>query len=322
MDCRTAEELLLDEEDPSTGRLAPGELADHLVGCEACQRFAGELDRLEASWRAIPLPVGVEAARDAFLEGFRKAAVSPAGVARRRPIPARWLVAASILVALVVGGGLVAMPRRAVASPDVVERLIDWNLSLAHAPSAGERGRIYAGHASDFADEVGRAALPAEDRELVRSLLEKAPELVREPDALVEADRFDDLAEKLLARMNRAARGGDTGRLDQSAALYRRVAELGIGSKLEVLEASGSLEFARQRRLERLILQDAGRMHTLVELLERVPDSSRKQIKRALGIKRRPRKAPVTGPSPAETRKGRARKGAEPAPTPAGEISP
>jgi hypothetical protein len=319
MDCRTAREILMFDAPGSTGEPLPVEVADHLTRCPECAMLRGDLARLDESWRAIPLPPGVETAREDFLRRFRETA-GPRKLARRRRTLPRWAIAATVLLAIGVGAGLFMRPRPVAASSDVVDRLVDWNLSLAHAPSAVERERIYASHASLFADEVEKASLPDDDRDLVRSLLEEAPGLVREPDPLVEADRFDELADKLLARMNRAARGGDTPRFDHSAALYRRVAELGIESKLEVLESSVSLDFDKQRRLERLVLRDEGRMNKLVELLERVPDSSRKQIKRALGIKRRPKKGPAGNPATEDARKTRVRKGDEPAIPSGGEI--
>jgi len=290
MDCSTAREILMSDAPGSIGQPLPAEVVDHLARCPECATLSADLTRLDEAWRAIPLPTGVDRAREDFLRRF-ETSKRPRKLDRRRSLP-RWAIAATVLLALGVGVGLLVKPRTVAASTDVVDRLVDWNLRLAHAPSAEERGRIYSDQASRFADEVEKSSLPDDDRDLVRSLLEKAPTLVREPDPLVEADRFDDLADKLLARMNRAERKGDTRRFDHSAALYKRVAEMGIESKLEVLEASNSLDFDKKRRLERLILRDEGRMNKLVELLERVPDSSRKQIKRALGIKRRPKKGP------------------------------
>lgn len=306
MDCHVAQDRLLFEEDPARDQLPPGELADHVDQCEACCQFLGQLAKLEQSWRSVPLPAEAEIERERFLQQLRRQTASPERL-RRRPIPTRWLVAASILVVLTIGGGLLITPPRALASSDVVERLVDWNLSLAHAPSIGERGQIYANRVVFFADELKRTEVPPDDRELVQSLLEKAPELVRVPDPLAEADRFNDLAEKLLARMNDAVQGGDTRRVNQSAKLYRRVAELGIEPKLEVLEASRSLDFTRRGRLERLVLQDADRMNALVKLLERVPGASRKQIKRALGIARRSSPTSTTRTGPTDSRQGQGR---------------
>ena len=99
-------------------------------------------------------------------------------------------------------------------------------------------------------------------------MLETAPWLARNQDPLAEADRFNDVADQLVTRMNLATRGGDHDRVERYARLYRRVRELGIESKLDLLEATGALNFDGQRRLERLILRDAKRMHALVALLK------------------------------------------------------
>lgn len=306
MDCRTAQERLLLEESTRPERLPPGALADHVSACAACQRRLGDLARIEQTWRAIPLPTNAQTGPDRFLKQFPPASAALPPTRNSRPkLPVRWLVAASILIVAAISGGLFIAPPHATASTDVVERLVDWNLSLAHAPSVIERGQIYADYVTRFQDELKRAEVPAHDRDLVQTLLERAPELVRIPDPLAEADRFNELAEKLLARMSDAAQGGDTRRINQSAALYRRVAELGIEPKLEVLEASRSLDFERQRRLERLILQDSDRMNTLVKLLERAPDSSRKQIKRVLGITRRKKRVPPVRSAPATSLSGK-----------------
>jgi hypothetical protein len=184
----------------------------------------------------------------------------------------------------------------------VVERLVDWNLSLARTPLPADRDRLYAGQAESLQDKVRRTALPAEERGLAESLLENAPWLARNDDPLAVAGLFHDVADQLLTRMGTAIRRGDEARAGQYARLYRRVEESGIGSKMELLETTGALDFNRQRRLERFVLRDSDRMRTLVALLERAPDSSRKEIRRALGIvKNRPRK---DRPSKADSLRG------------------
>jgi hypothetical protein len=190
-----------------------------------------------------------------------------------------------------VGGALFESNRRASASSDVVERLVDWNLSLARTSLPADRDRLYAGQAESLQDKVRRTELPAEERRLAESLLESAPLLAHDDDPLAAAGLFHDVADQLLTRMGAAIRRGDEARAGRYARLYRRVEELGIGSKMELLETTGALDFNRQRRLERLVLRDSDRMHTLVALLERAPDSSRKEIKRALRVvKNRPKK--------------------------------
>ena len=148
----------------------------------------------------------------------------------------------------------------------MVERLVDWNLSLARTPLPADRDRLYAGQAEGLQDKVRRTELPAEERGLAESLLENAPLLARNDDPLAVAGLFHDVADQLLTRMGTAIRRGDEARAGQYARLYRRVEELGIGSKMELLETTGALDFNRQHRLERLVLRDADRMRTLGRL--------------------------------------------------------
>ena len=199
------------------------------------------------------------------------------------------------MLAVGVGVGLL-MPLRKAASADVIERLVDWNLNMACTPSAADRDRLYADQAADLKAEVLKARLPSGDRGFAESLLETAPWLARNQDPLAEADRFNDVADQLVTRMNLATRGGDHDRVERYARLYRRVRELGIESKLDLLEATGALNFDGQRRLERLILRDAKRMHALVALLERTPDSSRREIKLAVkAVRPHPKKGRRAG---------------------------
>jgi hypothetical protein len=293
MECKDAQALLLEHEFPLTERRDPGALADHIARCGDCRALAAELARLEAEWRAIPLPSAAAMPSAEFLDRFAAPPGRPLrmfGGVRRFGTPRR-MIAASILVALAAGGTLFVSMPRASASSDVVERLVDWNLELAGAPSHDERDRIYAGGATRLATEVARANLAAEDQELAQSLLATAPWLARNADPLAEAGHFDDVADKLLKRMNRETRRGDAKRIARSARLYQRVVELGIESKLDVIKQSGALDFDRQRNLERLILRDADRLDAVLALLERAPDSTRKEIKRALKVPRaRPKK--------------------------------
>ncbi len=292
MDCHNVQQILLSDDGLSVEGFPRAELSNHIAQCEDCRRLQSDLARLDEEWRAIPLPASAEQARDDFLARLSEPTSAPAFARRRRFKVSRWLIAASILVALGLGGGLFVAIPRAEASADVVERLVDWNLSLARASAPEERNRILADHASDLSRDVRNASLPTEDKDLAEALLANAPWLARNADPLAEADHFNELANKLFKRLSRASRGGDARRVAQSARLYSRVVELGIESKMDVIERSGALDFERQRRLERLILSDSDRMNALVALLERAPDSSRKEIRRALKItNQRPNRA-------------------------------
>lgn len=313
MDCHDAQARLLEAEGLSPEEIAPPELARHLASCEGCREFAAELLRLEAAWRAIPLPDGVDRAREVFLQRLTSGdlparPVEAAPPRRRVAVPRRWLVAASVLLMLGIGGGVLVSLPQAAASSDVVERLVDWNLDLARSGSADERSRIYVDQAARLEEAVKDASLPVDERELADSLLKNAPWLAANRDPLAEADRFNEVADSLVRRMTSATRGGDVRRAKRYAKLYQRIAASGIAAKLDTIEHSGALDFERQRRLERLVLRDTDRMRELLALLERAPDSTRREIKRALGIVRKPPKRPATSAAPPQdepVRRGR-----------------
>lgn len=64
-------------------------------------------------------------------------------------------------------------------------------------------------------------------------------------------------------------------------------------------ESAGILNFAEPARLEKIILRDKDRMKALARLLERAPDSSRRELRRALDIPRRESR-PVSKTKPKE----------------------
>src|SRR5262249_28494131 len=156
----------------------------------------------------------------------------------------------------------------------------DWNLELAQAKRES-RPRVYAERASDLRSAVRRADLPPPDRDLADSLLENGSWLAGEDDPAGAAGRFDDLAETLLAQLDAATTKKDAKRLKRLAKLYARLGERGIDASLRKAEKSGALNLERKRKLEKVIRRDAKRARKLAELLERAPDASRKEIRRA-----------------------------------------
>ena len=201
-----------------------------------------------------------------------------------------------------VGGALLVSNRRASASSDVVERLVDWNLNLARTPLPADRDRLYAGQAESLQDKVRRTELPDEERGLAESLLENAPWLARNDDPLAVAGLFHDVADQLLTRMGTAIHRGDEVRAGQYARLYRRVEELGIGSKMDLLETTGAPRLqppatpGTPRPSRRRPDAYPGR------LAGTRPDTSRKEIKRALRVvNNRPKK---DRPSKADASRG------------------
>jgi hypothetical protein len=164
----------------------------------------------------------------------------------------------------------------------VVERLLDWNLDLSESRAPDQRQRLYAERAAELTTALREAVLPAEDRELADALVASGSWLTGNDDPAAEADRFNDLADRLLALIDAATGEKDARRLRRLADSYRRVAERGVRANVERAELSGPLTAKRLKKLERARQRDAKRAEKLAALLERAPRAARKEIRRAL----------------------------------------
>jgi hypothetical protein len=202
------------------------------------------------------------------------------------------LAAALVLLAVGLGAlGPVGAPEAQAAPVDVVERLVDWNLAIAQAPSSAERKRLHAEQADRFRGALARAKLPPAERELAETLLENASWLADNDDPVAAAERFDAIADRLVTHMDGRVRAKDEKRLARLAETYRKVSQqLAVYPNITRAAESGALDFERKRKLERAILNDAGRAERLEELLERAPDASRKEIRKALKDRPKPNK--------------------------------
>jgi hypothetical protein len=58
----------------------------------------------------------------------------------------------------------------------------------------------------------------------------------------------------------------------------------GIDENLRKAAASGALNFDNKKRLEKVVLRDKDRMNQMLDLLEKNPDISRKELRKALDI--------------------------------------
>src|SRR5688572_18824356 len=134
MDCERARLLLLQSDDPRpAGCPSPG-LAEHVRQCVACRRLAGKLAQLEEAWRGLPLAGNPERAQRTFLKRLaRDRSVARPKVRPWRARPVRWAAAAVLLLALGLGSLMLLPAAKVQAAPDLVERLVDWNLDLAQA---------------------------------------------------------------------------------------------------------------------------------------------------------------------------------------------
>jgi hypothetical protein len=293
MDCKQVQNWLLEAESPRPQFLGSGEISTHLTGCSACRSLANKLVKLEQAWQAIPLPPGADQARQRFLERL------PAETAARRPgrpvlrwVP-RWAMAAAVLLTLGLAAWFLTPTPHAQATPALIERLVDWNLDLADVPSAAERKQLYSATEDDLKQAVRQASLTEPERQLADLLLENATWLAENDDPVGAAERFSAVADRLVGQLQSAGDRKDMKRAKRYARLQALVAQHGVEDNLEKAKTTGALNFDKQRRLEKVVLRDAERMQTLVELLEQQPDLSRREIRKALDIPRRRPKKPT-----------------------------
>jgi hypothetical protein len=287
MNCREVQDWLLECDDPRPESCGWPAAAAHLQTCEACRLLATQLAQLEEAWRSLPLPVEAERAKAAFLERL----CQPAGL-RPRPAPAvsrrrvlQWCVASTAsLLAVGAGGWLLLDQREARATEDLLDRLVDWNLRLSRAPSQAERSQLYLEQADQLRLVLRGAKLPPDQSRLAEDFLENGAWLVQHQEPAVEAGRFDSLADRLLQLARAAGASGNHKRMNRLLGQYNGVLESGIEVNVERAEASGTLDFEHQQKLERLALGDADRIQQLASLLTSTPDASRKEIQRALRL--------------------------------------
>lgn len=277
MDCQQTRDWLLEGDEPR-----PEAVADHLTGCVACQSFAADAAQLHDAWRSIPLPANVDTSRQQFLDRLARPTLPLARPASRfRALP-RWVAAAVLLLGIGLSAWLLGPTPEAHAQPPVIERLVDWNLEMAKAPAA-ERGPL-AARQSEFRDEVSRTDLPPADRELADMLLANGTWLAANDNPVEAAERFGTVADKMVEQMQSASDRKDTPTVNRYARLQTQVVEHGVTGNLKKAEESGALNFENPGRLEKMILRDEQRKADLVALLEKNPNLSRKDIRKALDV--------------------------------------
>jgi hypothetical protein len=308
MDCRIVQTWLLEAEDPRLER-CPAEIAGHVHRCPACSRLQAQLARLEQAWRKQPLPARADRARAAFLKRLpaRPTPAAPRRLRFPRLTPPRWAVAALVLLTVGLSVWLFWPASEVQASGDLVEQLIDWDLQLSEAPTPAERSRIYDQQAAGLKKELQQAQLPAEDRELAEKLLDTGSWLTEHDDPLDEADKFDEVADHLVQRMQSADARRDVKEMSRLARRYRRIADRGIGAKLDKMEevSAGGGDAEREQKLNRLTQRDARRAAALEGLLDHAPTAAHKEeIRGALESSKKHHKH---GKTPPREKKGKGR---------------
>jgi len=194
----------------------------------------------------------------------------------------RGLAAASVLLVVGLGSLLLFRSHEAQAAPDVVEHLIDWSLDLAQAPSRDERTRIYTGQVEDIKATLAKTQLQPEDRELAETVLATSSWLIEHDDPMTQADRFGDIADKVVARLDAATAAHDEQRIVTLANAYGRLTDLGVDANLQQAVASGAAGVDHQQKLERVLRCRVNRAKRLADILERNPEPARRAIHHAM----------------------------------------
>ncbi len=196
--------------------------------------------------------------------------------------PGRRLAAALVLVAAGLAAFLVFRPPSARATPNLLEQLVEWNVDLAEARTQDERSRILTDQEEQLKTTLAEAALPPADRDLAESLLENGAWLVQNSDPVAEADRFGDLADKLLARMDSATAAHDEQLVVLLAKSYDRLTTAGIEANLKRAGTAGATDGKRHKKLTHCQQRHARRTCRAAEIIDRNPEPYRKAIHRHL----------------------------------------
>jgi hypothetical protein len=273
----------------------------HLKRCAACAKNARLLYKLEEGWRNQPIPKECDQAKAVFLEKLgaleqpeklekrekparREKRVKPG---KPRPTvlrwnPMRWTAAAAVL--LIGLSAWLFWPSPTLASSDVIERLIEWNLEISNA-NAKDRKRLLDDGEANLRKhlEKDNALLSAEDLKIAEDLLENGCWLAANDDPFAEVERMTDMADKLALRADVADKKGNEKDKERCAVCYMRFCDLGVKPvfvRLEQYKVPEMKKGIERGGLEKGGLEKGGfeLKKFLEKMKERVPEYSRPDL--------------------------------------------
>jgi hypothetical protein len=302
MICSQAKDWLLQAALPEELAIAPPDVAAHIRQCDDCQRLIQQLHRMERVWDEQPLPESAELVREQFLA--RQAIEPPRPAARRfrAVVLARWAVAASVLLCIGLTVFMMSSPRQVHAESDVVEQLIDWNLQMSELSTPAEREKLYTERVAALKDDLAKSRISDDDRQFAETLLTNGQWLRSSTEPLEEADRFNQLADQIVDRVEVAAARRDAAAARKNARQYSLITSKGINAKLERAEAAKAARAAKadaafQRKMERLLAREENRLKKLEVMHKNAADPARKEIRKMLEqTKSKPKKNPPKKP--------------------------
>ena len=280
------------------------ELVAHLGVCEECRAMLARLRSVEDAIRALPTPAESEAAKGAFLRRLRwaKPAGRPGAVFRHMSLRPAWravAMAASVLILIGLVGWLLFSGgvETAMASDAVLDRLVAWNVELGQAESSEECERILAQTAS-LEQAMNQVRLTANEKNLAAALLENGKWLSYNTDPLARAERFQQLADLLVKRLESATAAHEPKTIARLSRYYGVVQSRGFDPQMARVESMDSDKPERSRRWRRLKGVNAAMQAQVRELAKQLPDVTRRQILRDLELtKRHHRNATASRPA-------------------------
>ena len=214
----------------------------------------------------------------------RPAEVSKATPASRSIWSSRGALTAALIftvasIALVIFLMLPGSPR----TPDqLFERLINLNLELAQTPALHDRDRLFAEHVEDLKVELARANLSDDDRLVAHQLIDASDWLTKNDDPMAKAERFNDLADRLVDRFDVLTATGGIAQVERFADTYRRLAILGVEANQEQALAAGNLDRDQKKKLAWLQQRDEARATKLEQIIAHKPEPMRKAFHRGM----------------------------------------
>jgi len=169
-----------------------------------------------------------------------------------------WALAACLVVTVGLGLFFAAFPQRAEANPDLLDRLVEWNLVISSAPTLAERQDRFQERADAFADNLATADLRGDERELAAALLANARTMGSEENPLDVAERLEGMSEKMLDWMS-AHSNTNPKRALAMERHYLRFAErsLGIVRRIEATDAPDVIQAKRMEQVAKRIARRA-----------------------------------------------------------------
>ncbi|MBI2803517.1 MAG: hypothetical protein HYX68_00860 [Planctomycetes bacterium] len=216
---------------------------------------------------------------------WRGGAAKPEKATPARWRPARGLTAAALVLMAASVAAFFLFLAPAPTHADVVESLIDWNLDIAKAPPFEERGRIYSEKVASLKITMAKTDLKPTERELADSILETSTWLTKNDEPVAKAERFDEIADKIVERLATLTESRDETRVVKLADAYRRMAEQAVEPSFVQAVGVAKLGAGDKKKLEQVVKHDELRARKLEQIIERNPHPSGKWIRR--GIKGR-----------------------------------